>query len=157
MEQPYPPTPSSDAAHALQRLKALPSLEDTKTQLQSAMDAIAAAASARIPSIRWETLDQGSSDNCQRPYEQTAGQSFFLPQRVAENVAVSEPDWAAIVAAAKDSAAKLDATDVQVMKDQPRDHDVWFSGPTGLSIKVSYGGNLVIAGYTGCRLPNDKK
>ena len=29
--------------------------------------------------------------------------------------------------------------------------------PTGISIKIGYRGNIVVAGYTGCRLPRDKK
>ena len=58
---------------------------------------------------------------------------------------------------AKDGAAKLGATDVQVMQDQPGKHDVWFSGPAGVFIKFSYKGNMVVSGYTRCRLPRDKK
>lgn len=157
MKQPYEPTPPSEAAKALQELKALPSLEDTTAQVQAAIDEITAVASTLIPSMRWETPHEGSSDNCQRPYEQTDGQSYFLPNRVAENVVLSEENWAAIAKVAKDSAAKIGATDVQVMKDHPGDHDVWFTGPTGISIKVGYAGNLGVAGYTGCRLPRDKK
>nr|WP_318546639.1 LppA family lipoprotein [Mycobacterium lepraemurium] len=43
------------------------------------------------------------------------------------------------------------------MDNQPRNHDVGFYGPTGVFIKISYSGNLVISGYTGCRLPRDTK
>ena len=46
---------------------------------------------------------------------------------------------------------------MQVMKNEPGNHDVGFYGPTGLFIKVGYRGNLVVSGYTGCRLPRDKK
>jgi hypothetical protein len=155
--RPYEPTPPSQAAQALQQLKALPSLEDTTAQVRAAMDEITAAASRLIPSITWETPHEGSTGNCERPYEQTDGQRYFPPLRVAENVAVSEQDWAAILEAARASAAKLDATDVAVMKDQPANHDVWFTGPTGISIKVGYRGNLTVSGYTGCRLPREKK
>ncbi|OBB34779.1 LppA family lipoprotein [Mycobacterium sp. 852002-51961_SCH5331710] len=59
--------------------------------------------------------------------------------------------------AAKESAQKIGATDMQVMQDQPGNHDVWFSGPGGIFIKIGYRGNLVVSGYTGCRLPRDKK
>jgi Lipoprotein confined to pathogenic Mycobacterium len=118
---------------------------------------ITTAASQLIPTITWETPQEGSGDNCERPYEQTDGKRYFLPNEVAAKVDVSESNWAKIQQAAKDAAAKLDATEVQVMKDQPGNHDVGFYGPTGLFIKVSYGGNLVIGGYTGCRLPRDKK
>lgn len=157
VDRPYEPTPPSEATQALRQLKALPSLEDTTAQVQAAMDEITSAASRLIPEMKWETLHEGTTGNCERPYEQTDGQRYFLPDRVAENVAVSEQAWTAIVQAAKESAAKIGATDVQVMRNQPGDHDVWFSGPTGIFIKIGYAGNLGVAGYTGCRLPRDKK
>jgi len=155
--QPYPPTPPTVADKALEVLKSLPSFEDTKTQVQNAMNEITTAASHLIPSITWETLDEGSGGNCERPYEQTDGKRYFLPDEIAENVDVSEQNWAKIQQAAKKAAAKLEATEIQVMKDQPGDHDVGFYGPTGIFIKVGYRGNLVVSGYTGCRLPHDKK
>jgi len=42
-------------------------------------------------------------------------------------------------------------------KTQPGKHDVWFSCPAGVFIKFSYKGNMVVSGYTGCRLPQNKK
>ncbi|WP_343598784.1 LppA family lipoprotein [Mycobacterium sp.] len=157
MYKPYEPTPPTEAAKALDQLKALPSFEATKAQVQAAMNEITTGASKLIPSITWETPSEGSGLGCQRPYEQTDGKGYFLPDEVAENVAVSEQDWAKIVQTAKEAAAKLDATDTQVMKDEPGHHDVGFYGPTGIFIKVGYAGNLVVSGYTGCRLPRDKK
>jgi hypothetical protein len=62
-----------------------------------------------------------------------------------------------ILAAAKVSAAKLGATDEQVMQDGPANHDVGFYGPAGTFIKIGYQGNLGISAFTGCRLPQDKK
>ncbi|KAA8961773.1 LppA family lipoprotein [Mycobacterium sp.] len=157
MKQPYEPTPPSVAAKALQVLKSLPSFEDTQAQVQAAIDEIKTAASKIIPGITWETLEGGGGSTCARPYEQTDGREYFLPHEVAENVNISDQQWAPIQQAAKQAAAKLDATEVQVMKNQPGDHDVGFYGPTGLFIKVSYGGNLVVSGFTGCRLPRDQK
>ena len=157
MEQPYAPTPSTDATQALEQLKALPSFEDTKTQVQAAVDEITDAASQLISSIIWQTPHEGSSGNCSQPYEQTDGKDYYLPDLVAARVPVSEEDWAQILQVAKDSAARIGATDVQVIHDQPGNHDVWFSGPTGIFIKIGYQGNLVVSGYTGCRLPQDKK
>ncbi|ULP47749.2 MULTISPECIES: LppA family lipoprotein [Mycolicibacter] len=157
VSQPYEPTPPSVAAEALAVLKSLPSFEDTQTQVAATMNEITAAAKQLIPSIVWETLDEGDGGNCERPYEQTDGKRYFLPDAVARDVTVSEQAWAKLEEAAKAAAAKLDATEIQVMQDQPGNHDVGFYGPTGLFIKVGYRGNLVVSGYTGCRLPQDKK
>jgi hypothetical protein len=156
VKQPYEPTPPTDAAKALEVLKSLPSFEDTKAQVQAVMNEITAAASQLIPSITWETPHEGSGDNCERPYEQTDGKRYFLPDEVAVGVPVTEQQWAKIQEAAKESAAKIGATEIQVMQDHPGNHDVGFYGPTGIFVKVGYRGNLVVSGYTGCRLPRDK-
>lgn len=157
VKQPYEPTAPTVAAKADETLRSLPSFEDTQAQVQAAITQITATASQLIPTITWETPHEGSGDNCERPYEQTDGKRYFLPDAVATNVVVSEDAWAKIQETAKDAAAKLDATDIQVMKNEPGNHDVGFYGPTGLFIKVGYRGNLVVSGYTGCRLPRDKK
>lgn len=155
--QPYEPTPPAAAAEALEVVKALPSFEDTKAQVQAAMNEITTAAARLVPGIHWETFDEGSGSGCLRPYEQTGGQGYLLPDQVAVRAPLSEPQWEQLQATAKAVAAKLEATEVQVMQDQPGNHDVGFYGPTGLFIKIGYRGNLVVSGFTGCRLPRDKK
>jgi len=157
VSQPYEPTSPSVAAEALDALMSLPSLEDTRTQVQAVIDEITAAASRLIPAARWESPHEGSGGNCERPYEQTGGRRYFLPDAIAQNIDVSEQAWAELERAAAAAAARLDATEVQVMQNQPRNHDVGFYGPTGLFIKVGYRGNLVVSGYTGCRLPQEAK
>ncbi|GAB5019736.1 hypothetical protein JHV675_26280 [Mycobacterium avium subsp. hominissuis] len=157
VNQPDAPTPPNDAAKALQVLKSLPSFEDTQAQVQAAMNEITAAAGKVVPSVTWETPHEGSGLGCEKPYEQTDGLGYFLPDQVAANVSVSEQQWATIQEAAKQAAAKIDATEIQVMQNNPGNHDVGFYGPTGIFIKVGYRGNLVVSGYTGCRLPRDKK
>jgi hypothetical protein len=154
---PYPATPSTEAAKALEQLESLPSLEETKTQVEAAMAEIKDAANRLLPALQWSSLNGESGANCSTPYEQSDGKSLYLPDAVASGADVSESDWVTILAAAKASAAKLGATDAQVMQDGPRNHDVGFYSPTGTFIKIGYQGNLGISGYTGCRLPQDKK
>ncbi len=153
MAKPYEPTPTTDAAKAAADLTALPSLEDTQAQVQAAVSEISSAVTALIPTARFEDLHGGASDQCQQPYEQSGGKRYYLPDRVAANIAVSEGDWAKILEVAKAATAKINATDMQTMQDQPGRHDVGFYGPAGLSVTVGYQGNLAISGYTGCRLP----
>ena len=157
VSEPNPPTPSTESTKALEQLISLPSLEDTTTQVQAAIDQITAAASKAIPGIVWTTATNEDIGNCEAPYEQSDGKRYFLPNRVAESVAISEQQWSDLLQTAKDAAAKLGATDIQVMQDEPGKHDVWFTGPAGVFIKFSYKGNMVVSGYTGCRLPKDKK
>jgi hypothetical protein len=154
---PYPATPSTEATKALDELESLPSLEDTKTQLQDAVKEITTAATQLLPALTWDNLHGDTTGNCEAPYEQTDGKRYFLPDAVASGATVSETDWQTILAAAKTSAAKVGATDEQVVQDQPGNHDVWFSGPAGMFIKIGSKKDLVISTYTGCRLPQDKK
>lgn len=157
VENPDAPTPSTEPAKALDELKSLPSLEDTQAAVQHAMNEITSAATKLDPSITWLPMHGDSTGNCEAPYEQTDGKRIFLPDLVANGAHVSESDWTTILAAAKAAAQKIGATDVQVIHDAPGNHDVWFTGPTGIYLKIGYQGNLVVSGYTGCRLPADKK
>ena len=159
MTGPSDPTPPSNTVKAAQVLQSLPSLEDTQNQVQAAVADIKTAVDRLIPAITWWTATEGSGlrSDCMTPYEQSMGERFNLPDEVARNVEVSEEQWAKIQEAARAAAAPLEATEIQVMQDRPGFHDIGFYGPAGLFIKVAYHGNLVISGYTGCRLPRDKK
>lgn len=156
---PYEPTPPDESAKALQELKSLPSLEDTKTQLQNTIESIKASIETLIPRITWREYHKGTKAGCSnlKPYDQSDGQSVYLPDAVAAGVSVSEDDWPKILEVTKTAAAKLGATTPHVFQDKPGNHDARFFGPAGLSVDVGYAGNLSVGGYTGCRLPAAKK
>ncbi|MBN7300469.1 LppA family lipoprotein [Mycobacteroides abscessus subsp. bolletii] len=157
MDNRYAPTPPTEAAKALEELKTLPSLEDTKTRLEEAVATLKTSIGGVVPSITWTEYDKGAKANCSKPYDQSDGQSLYLPDAVADRITVSESQWEAILQATKEVAATLGATNAQVMQDKPGKHDVWFTGPAGLFIKISHSVSLVIASYTGCRLPAAKR
>ena len=152
-----PPTPSTQATQAIEQLNSLSSLEETKKKVQAAIDEIIAAATKVIPGGVWMAATNAGEGNCEAPYEQTDGRRYFLPNQVAERVSVSEDQWDELLQVAKNAAAKLGATDVQVMQDEPGRHDVWFTCPAGVFIKFSCKGNVLVSGYTGCRLPQDRR
>ncbi|MBS9534762.1 LppA family lipoprotein [Mycobacterium sp. M1] len=156
MNQPDSTTAPTQTTNTIDALRSLPSLEDTEIQVQTAMDEISTSVSELVPAATWETPHEGSGEDCQRPpYKNANARGYFLPHKVAVRVPVSEQQWAEIQQTAESAAAQLNATDVQVMQNEPGNHDVGFYGPTGLFIKVAYKGNLVVSGYTGCRLPRD--
>ncbi|BAX97331.1 hypothetical protein MSTE_02015 [Mycobacteroides stephanolepidis] len=158
MDNRYAPTPPTEAAKALEELKNLPSLEDTKAQLREAIETITTAVS-KIISTGSTWSDQGNEDvaGCDKPYDQSDGQSWYAPNAIANDVAVSEDEWPKILEVTKTAAAKLGATEPHVFQDKRGNHDVRFYGPAGLSVNVGYAGNLSVGGYTGCRLPAAKK
>jgi Lipoprotein confined to pathogenic Mycobacterium len=67
VSQPNPPTPSTEATKALDQLKSLPSLEDTTTQVQAAIDEITAAASKVILGIVWTTAGNEDTATARHP------------------------------------------------------------------------------------------
>ncbi|MEU9805404.1 LppA family lipoprotein [Mycobacterium sp. NPDC050853] len=157
---PYEPTPPDESAKALQELKTLPSLEDTKTQLQDTIESITTAASKTLATTNtWSNQDNGETAGCSnlKPYDQSDGRSWYAPNAVAAGVSVSEDDWPKILEVTKTAAAKLGATTPHVFQDKPGNHDARFYGPAGLYIRLGYAGNLSVGGYTGCRLPAAKK
>lgn len=154
--EPTPPTAADEAAHVLQ---SLPSLEETQRQVQQAVDVIKAAVGRIIPGVTWQsnTDASGLRSQCPKPYDQSKGGYFTLPNEIAVRVPISESQWSQVQQAATEAAAKLEATEIQVMRNEPGFHDVGFYGPGGLFIKVGYHGNLVVSGDTGCRLPANEK
>ena len=149
----HPETPKPAASSEINdKLMALPSLEETKRQLEGAINEISTAATTIVPGIRFTDYHGESGLKCDGPYADTAARGRYLPDRAGEGAKISEDQWARIADVAKAAAAKVDATNVQVMKDSPGDHDVWFTGPGGSAIKLAYKVNLAITGYTGCRL-----
>ncbi|BBY57676.1 hypothetical protein MSAR_08120 [Mycolicibacterium sarraceniae] len=109
-------------------MKSLPPFAETKAQLEDAIATITTAATQHVPSIVWKTADNADSGNCPAPYEQSGGKSAYLPNRIAENVTVSEQDWAALLGVAEDAAGAVGATDIQVMQDEPGKREC---GPAG--------------------------
>ncbi|BAP97705.1 hypothetical protein MMAS_27940 [Mycobacteroides abscessus subsp. massiliense CCUG 48898 = JCM 15300] len=73
------------------------------------------------------------------------------------DVSIPESHWDEVLAAAKETAASIDAPKLDVIHDAPNNHDVRFSNETGTAIGLTSQANTVISGYTGCRLPAAKK
>ncbi|SLI42299.1 lipoprotein LppV [Mycobacteroides abscessus subsp. bolletii] len=157
MNDRYQRTSPTEATKAEATLASLPSLEETKEQVQNAINEIISTASNLNPEISWRQSNNADSGGCLPPYDTTKGQTAFLPNSIAANANISEAQWTNIFEAAKASAAKIGATEVQVYHDSPGNHDVRYSSNTGTFIKVGYAGNLIISGSTGCRLSAHKK
>ncbi len=139
---------------ALDELRKLPSLEDSTAEVRALMDEVTTAITAILPGAVWETrTDTGGFSSCGDPYQDLGGRHNYEPDRYVARIDVSEQDWTRIENIARTAAAKMGATTVEVMKNSPGDHDVWFEGPAGSFLKIGYAGNLVVSGDSGCRLP----
>lgn len=156
VNNPDSPTPTTEAAKALEELKSLPTLEDTNEKLASSIQELGAKISAIVPSVTWHWQDEPQQIGCGKPFEQSDGKVILMPFYVSD-VSIPESHWNEVLAAAKETAASIDAPKLDVIHDAPNNHDVRFSNETGTAIGLTSQANTVISGYTGCRLPAAKK
>ncbi|MDM2429419.1 lipoprotein LppV [Mycobacteroides abscessus subsp. massiliense] len=156
MDNHYAPTPPTEAAKALEELKTLPSLEETKARIQAAVDEIIATTTQLVPSLKWQRFDDGETGNCESPYDQSEGKRVFLPKYVSE-VPVPEENWNQVYEIARKTAAEIGATKSDALQDIPGKHDFRFYNDTGTAIRIGSQKTAMVAGYTGCRLPAAKK
>ena len=168
-------TSPEETADALEQLQILPSLEETKAQMQSAFDEIIAEAGHTIPGIVWEPATTiGYETACSPPYEQTGGSRYRFPSYQAR-VEIFQHDWDAFMTAAYPVSAKIGASDVDgwsreapTSTPSPEEldsgvkvgpDDVTFTGPAHMvftfRIEHSDGDTLWVGGATGCRLPGE--
>lgn len=140
-----------EIAEAAQNMRPWPSLEVTEKQVTDAVRQIGetAASIAGAPQWRWHR-ERRQGGGCPGPYAYTDGLSVTT-QAMLSDVPISDADWRAVLAAAREIAtdAGMDQIDVQV--DQPGRHDVTFWSEDGN--RISFGTYVAasVRGTTGCR------
>jgi hypothetical protein len=155
-KNPYQPTDPGEAAKAAKSLDDLPSLEDTEAELTSVIEQLGHDASTIVPTLTWRWLDEPSRGGCSPPYEQSEGELILLANYVSETP-IPDENWDQVLAIARDAAAKLGTTGMEVFQDAPRNHDVRFYNKTRTALRIGSQKAALISGDTGCRLPRDKK
>ncbi|MGO4205251.1 LppA family lipoprotein [Rhodococcus sp. TAF43] len=151
MGNPYNHTDEEIAAAAA-LLPTRPSLEDTEKQIAAALQAIMDAAKAIAPTLQWEPQDQRSQSSCGGAFGKTDGLEIDLPDYVS-SVPISDADWPRILQAARDIAAPLGITQLNVRVDKPGQHDVVLTSDDGSRIDLGTYVAALVSGNTGCRLP----
>jgi hypothetical protein len=157
-KDPYRPTDPGEAAKAAKSLEDLPSLEDTQTKLTSVIEQIGHDAAGIAPALTWQWDHEPgpSSVGCNPPYEQSEGEEILMANYVSD-VPIPDENWDQVLAIARDAAAKLGTTGMEVFQDAPGRHDVRFYNKTGTALRIGSQKAALISGSTGCRLPRDKK
>ena len=153
VSNPYKPTDAGQASQAADALKTLPSLEDTHTQLESAIVRLGQQIAAIAPSVAWEWRRTDSMGGCNPPYEQSDGQLILLRNYVSDTP-IPEQNWMQAVDLAQQAASSLGATELTVFKDHPNNHDLQFTSETGTTLRFGTQAAALITGSTGCRLPS---
>lgn len=154
MDNPYQPTDPTDASKAADTLTALPSLEETQTQLEAAITQLGQQISEIAPAVRWEWRREDSRGNCLPPFEQSDGQEVLLRNYVSDTP-IPERHWQQAYNLAVETAHSLGADNLTVFKDNPDDHDLQFTSDTGTTLRFGSQVTALISGSTGCRLPSE--
>jgi hypothetical protein len=155
-KDPYQPTDPGEAAKAAKSLDDLPSLEDTEAELTSVIEQLGHDASTIVPTLSWYWHREPSHGGCLPPYEQSEGELTRMPSYLSDTP-IPDESWDHVLAIARDAAAKLGTTGMEVFQDAPGNHDVRFYNKTGTALRVMSQKAAVLTGDTGCRLPRDKK
>lgn len=155
MKNPYKPTDSTEASQAATSLASLPSLEDTKIQVDAAIVALGKQITAVVASVTWEWSDDDSRGGCRPPFEQSDGEQILL-RNYLSTTPIPEQNWQQVYDLAKKAAEALGATHATTFKDAAGDHDVQFSSSTGTVLRIGSKVSALITGSTGCRLPASK-
>ncbi|PTR24217.1 putative LppA-like lipoprotein [Rhodococcus sp. OK519] len=151
MGNPYNHTDEEIAAAAA-LLPTLPTLEDTEKQITDAVMQIADAATAIAPELQWEWRRKRTQFSCGGAFGKTDGLQIDL-QNYVSPTPIPDAAWPRILQAARDIAAPLGITQLNVHVDEPGDHDVVLTSDDGN--RITFGTNVaaVISATTGCRLP----
>lgn len=152
LDDPYKKTGEADTAAAAAKLVPLPSLEDTEARVKQAVVELGTYISTLVPGLQWSWDGDRSQFACDRPYDQTQGQSVRFPDYLAVGP-IPDAAWPQAMQRAKELAASLGATGGQGFKDQSGDHDARFYSPQGTAIWLGSAVNAIISSNTGCRLP----
>jgi hypothetical protein len=157
-KDPYQPTDPGEAARAAKSLDDLPSLEDTEAELASVIEQLGHDAATIAPTLRWQWHDEPgpSRGGCNPPYEQSDGEEILMRKYVSDTP-IPDENWNQVLAIARDAAAKLGTTGMEVFQDAPGKHDVRFYNKTGTALRIGSQIAALITGSTGCRLSRDKK
>ncbi|RDI28097.1 putative LppA-like lipoprotein [Rhodococcus sp. AG1013] len=151
MGNPYNHTDEEIAAAAA-LLPTRPSLEDTEKQITDAVVQIANAATTIAPELQWEWRRQRTQSSCGGAFGKTDGLEIDLPNYVSATP-IPDADWPRVLQAARDIAAPLGITQLNVRVDKPGDHDVVLTSDDGSQIHLGTQVAALVSARTGCRLP----
>lgn len=146
------PTDSDKPAAATAKLKAWPSLQDTEHLVNETVQQILSAATGIVPELHWRLSGNRNQGSCGYDFTGTDGVSVILPHMVS-STPIPDADWPSVLDAARSIAQRAGIPKVNVLVDQPGNHDVQLHADDGNAIHIGTAKAAVIAGETGCRLP----
>lgn len=143
-----------------ERIRNWPSLEDTERQLTTAMDQIAQAITARVPTLQFQPTLQRVQQSCSSvdangnriDGHNRIGAVSIKAQARFGNGPIPDDVWPDVLADARRIAATYGMTELEKRADRPGFHDVRLYDFTGNEILLGHEIATGIFGNTGCRL-----
>jgi hypothetical protein len=140
------------AAAAMEKLRALPSLEDTEAQIRNAVVELSDYLASLIPGMNWDWYDDRSNGGCMPPYNTTGEKDIYLAI-YGGSQPIPDSLWSRAVDRVKEVATGFGAGERDMVRDEPGSHEVWFTSPEGTTIRLGTRKMTTIVANTGCRLP----
>ncbi|MEU0540873.1 LppA family lipoprotein [Nocardia sp. NPDC005978] len=156
VSDPAEQTSRAESDNAERTLAGLPSLEESKAELEAAVLQLAAYIDTLVPGLRWEWKDSELGAECSPPFEKSQGVKLFLRHYTASGP-VPDDLWPAVAQRAKELAAPLGSTEVETFPEQAGNHGVRYFGSNAPVLWARSGAATVITSNTGCRLPREVK
>lgn len=104
---------------------------------------------ALVPGLTWQ-IKEVSWRGCGGAYARTSGVQVYV--HIVFAGPVSDDKWAPALAVVKYGAARLGASNMTTLVDNPGDRDVTFGGADGIEIEFGTKTNTILSAKSDCRL-----
>ncbi|WP_082694158.1 LppA family lipoprotein [Mycobacterium lehmannii] len=139
-------SPTSDPEAAL---RSKPPFEAAQEQYRRAMHDMADRVAALVPGLTWQ-IKEDSWRGCGGAYASTSAVQVYV--YIVFAGPVPDDKWAPALAIIKDGAARLGASDMTTLVDNPGDRDVMFGSTDGIEIEFGTKANTILSAKSDCRL-----
>lgn len=130
-------------------LRSKPPFEAAQEQYRNAMRDMADRVAALVPGLTWQ-IKEDSWRGCGGAYARTSGVQVYV--YIVFAGPVPDGNWAPALAIVKDGAARLGASNMTTLVDNPGDRDVMFGGADGIEIEFGTKTNTILSAKSDCRL-----
>lgn len=139
-------SPTSDPQAAL---RSKPPFEAAQEQYRRALRDMADRVGALVPGLTWQ-IKEDSWRGCGGAYAKRSAVQVYV--YIVFAGPVPDDKWAPALAIVKDGAARLGASDMTTLVDNPGDRDVVFGGADGIEIEFGTKVNTILSAKSDCRL-----
>jgi hypothetical protein len=130
-------------------LRSKPSFEEAKTEYSAQMDRIAQEITDLVPGITWH-VEENSWRGCGGDYAWTRARQVYY--YIVFDQPIPDSLWPRALQIVKDGAARLGATTVDILVDQPHNRDLTIPGADGEEFEFGTAKQTILSAKSDCRM-----